>query len=318
MGLLESYIRQFVIRSSERSIMLLSEEVIERFKAKIPLLNNFCDHTIYGITQMDILRTDGSVKQIVLVFERLLVVEPEIFITKDRIYADVYIKINDEVLIDIASKKISLDDALNEKMFQVFGDAEIWDLQLKTLKNILPNENFSPRPEEQPNDEPKDEATAEVDEDYVDFENLPQIDFSDVPKEFQFIVDQIIALLFGRQKILNCFRIKRFLNNTSISYSEANSKFDLDYDGDLPSRSPLEEKTKEDKILKEALVVGGCPLCDSSVYSYCDQKIYHDAFVACQQPNVSMQTVHTFMQIVARNINLSQNVAAIIHTGNFN
>lgn len=41
---------------------MYSEEVIERLKAKIPTIKG--DHTIYGITQLDIQCCDGSVKQI--------------------------------------------------------------------------------------------------------------------------------------------------------------------------------------------------------------------------------------------------------------
>lgn len=41
---------------------MYSEEVIERFKTKIPEIKG--DHTIYGITQLDIECRDGSVKQI--------------------------------------------------------------------------------------------------------------------------------------------------------------------------------------------------------------------------------------------------------------
>lgn len=41
---------------------MLSDEVIERFKAKIPTIRG--DHTIYGITQLDIKLFDGTVKQI--------------------------------------------------------------------------------------------------------------------------------------------------------------------------------------------------------------------------------------------------------------
>lgn len=41
---------------------MLSEEVIERLKAKIPAIKG--DHKIYGITQLDIQCADGEVKQI--------------------------------------------------------------------------------------------------------------------------------------------------------------------------------------------------------------------------------------------------------------
>lgn len=41
---------------------MLCEEVIERFKEKIPTITG--DHTIYGITHLDIKCADGSIKQI--------------------------------------------------------------------------------------------------------------------------------------------------------------------------------------------------------------------------------------------------------------
>lgn len=41
---------------------MLSDEVIERFKTKIPVIKG--DHTIYGITQLDIQCADGELKQI--------------------------------------------------------------------------------------------------------------------------------------------------------------------------------------------------------------------------------------------------------------
>lgn len=41
---------------------MLSDEVIERLKAKIPTIKG--DHTIFGITQLDIQCADGGVKQI--------------------------------------------------------------------------------------------------------------------------------------------------------------------------------------------------------------------------------------------------------------
>lgn len=46
---------------------------------------------------------------------------------------------------------------------------------------------------------------------------------------------------------------------------------------DLPTRTASGSKTKDEKTQKDAFSGIGCPLCDSSVYSYCDFKIYHDA-----------------------------------------
>ena len=42
--------------------MMYSDEVFERFKSKIPMIKG--DHTIYGITQLDVTCEDGSLYQI--------------------------------------------------------------------------------------------------------------------------------------------------------------------------------------------------------------------------------------------------------------
>lgn len=47
---------------------------------------------------------------------------------------------------------------------------------------------------------------------------------------------------------------------------------------DLPTRSSLVGvKGKDEKLQKDGIYSRGCPLCDASVYSYCDFKIFHDA-----------------------------------------
>lgn len=107
---------------------MFSEEVIERFKAKIPALEGVCDYTVYGITHLDIENSDGSVRQIgkqhklinqrnptneffsVLIFERLRVDEPPQFLSKKQIYADVYIQISDDVLAGKESKREEIID----------------------------------------------------------------------------------------------------------------------------------------------------------------------------------------------------------------
>lgn len=40
---------------------MLSAEVIKRLKAKVPTIKG--DHTIYGITQLDVQISDGTIKQ---------------------------------------------------------------------------------------------------------------------------------------------------------------------------------------------------------------------------------------------------------------
>lgn len=125
-------------------------------------------------------------------FERLRVDEPEKFLQKNQIYADVWIRIDDEVLVDIASKEISLEDAIDQKMFRVYGEREIWKRQLEALKKILPNENFTPRPKEPEVEAENDEASGV--EDRIDFGNLPRMDLSDVPEEFKALTDHLAGL----------------------------------------------------------------------------------------------------------------------------
>jgi hypothetical protein len=44
---------------------MFSDKVISKFKEKLPKLDEFCeDHTVYGITHLDIICSDGSLKQI--------------------------------------------------------------------------------------------------------------------------------------------------------------------------------------------------------------------------------------------------------------
>uniref|UniRef100_A0A182QN44 Uncharacterized protein n=1 Tax=Anopheles farauti TaxID=69004 RepID=A0A182QN44_9DIPT len=49
-----------------------------------------------------------------------------------------------------------------------------------------------------------------------------------------------------------------------------------------PSADKPEQKAARDEIVRPFLIpqkrsLPGCPLCDASVYSYCDEKVYHDA-----------------------------------------
>lgn len=82
---------------------------------------------------------------IVLLFERLRVEEPDTFLEGTRIYADVLVEIDDEVLIDIATKVISIDDAINQKLFRVRGSRDLWRLQLEALRELLPYQHFKTR-----------------------------------------------------------------------------------------------------------------------------------------------------------------------------
>lgn len=77
-------------------------------------------------------------------------------------------------------------------MFTVYGDKEIWQLQLDALRKILPNENFSRRPQVEINEATPD--NEEKTEEWTDYSNLPQMDLSSVPKEFKFLTDHFEAL----------------------------------------------------------------------------------------------------------------------------
>lgn len=84
---------------------------------------------------------------------------------------------------DIASKEISLNEAIEGKMFNVYGDVEIWKNQLEALKKILPNMTFPTRKEKLK--EVEKIENLKVREEWTDYSNLPQMDLSDVPKEFE-------------------------------------------------------------------------------------------------------------------------------------
>lgn len=90
---------------------------------------------------------------LVVNFENLTVTEPAVEILPDDVYADVLVLVNDEDLIDIACKEISVEDALVKKILRVFGDKEIGGYLIKALKDCLPLEKFEPRPKPEPNDD---------------------------------------------------------------------------------------------------------------------------------------------------------------------
>lgn len=125
----------------------------------------------------------------VLLFERLRVDEPTTFLEGKDVYADVIVKIKDEVLYDIATKKISLEEAIDQNLFKVLGDKEIWNLQLKALKKIFPNEHF-----QLITPPPTPDADSEVFDDWVDYGSLPKMNLDDVPEEFKMLTDHFTGL----------------------------------------------------------------------------------------------------------------------------
>ncbi|CAO1311504.1 unnamed protein product [Diamesa tonsa] len=134
---------------------MFSDEVINRMKLKIPAIDRIVhpDHFSYGIVQMDIKKNDDSLRQLIVNFENLTVTEPVVEILPDDVYADVLVLVNDEDLIDIACREISVEDALLKKILRVFGDKEIGKYLIDALKNCLPFEKFVPRPKPEPNDD---------------------------------------------------------------------------------------------------------------------------------------------------------------------
>lgn len=111
--------------------------------------------------------------------ERCKVFEPKQFLRESRqIFADVYIKIEDKILYQVAVKEISIEDAL--KTIEFYGDDEIWQHQLDALRNILPNEQFEVKKE------------MKIEESII--EGMPTKELSKIPDEFQFLTDAFIKL----------------------------------------------------------------------------------------------------------------------------
>lgn len=83
-------------------------------------------------------------------------------------------------------------------MFKVYGDNEIWQLQLTALKKLLSDEHFEPKRKKQAEVVEEEVETIEpenrFDEDMIDFSNLPQMDLSDIGPEFKVLTDHFIAL----------------------------------------------------------------------------------------------------------------------------
>jgi hypothetical protein len=79
-------------------------------------------------------------------------------------------------------------------MFKVFGDEEIWKIQLMTLKKILPNLTISCKKEMPKEVETETETDLDNEDNTIDFGSLPQMDLSDIPDEFKEISQHFEAL----------------------------------------------------------------------------------------------------------------------------
>jgi hypothetical protein len=109
---------------------------------------------------------------------------------------------------DIGSEDLSLDEAIKDRMFSVFGDLELWNLQLASLKNLLPTLKFKSKSERSIVQAERSIVQAALNTDTanepVDYTNLPSLDVSDVPLEFKSIVDHFEELrqkyAFGNRK----------------------------------------------------------------------------------------------------------------------
>lgn len=124
-----------------------------------------------------------------MAFERLKVIEPKEFIK--LIYADVYVRIKDETLYKIAVKEISLDDALSQKLLKVYGDKEIWELQLQALREILPHEQFQIIAKPQDTNEIIEDTKEERE---YDEEWHRRTDLSKIPPQLKFLADALAEL----------------------------------------------------------------------------------------------------------------------------
>lgn len=152
----------------------------------------------------------------VLIFERLRVEEPCVFLTQNQIYADVYVEIDDNVLSgeikeelfkfenaklrkpfsfqkDIASKDICIDEALKKRLFKAYGDKEVWKFQLDALRKVLnsPQWTFPSRLIKEFQEEPI------VDDDHserIEYCKLPQMELHNIPSEFKNITEHFKSL----------------------------------------------------------------------------------------------------------------------------
>lgn len=94
---------------------------------------------------------------------------------------------------DIASKDISIDEAIEKKMFRAYGDKEVWTFQFDALRKIL----NSPQWTILSRHKHEIEEVANVDDDNnesIDYGDLPQMDLSNIPTEFKQITEQFISL----------------------------------------------------------------------------------------------------------------------------
>ena len=86
----------------------------------------------------------------------LTVTEPVVEILPDDVFADVLLfLVNDEHLIDIVCKDISIEEALLKKFLRMFGDKEIGRYLLKALQNCIEFEKFESKPKVEADEDEK-------------------------------------------------------------------------------------------------------------------------------------------------------------------
>lgn len=98
-----------------------------------------------------------------------------------NIFADVYVRVKDKTLYQLAVKEISLKDALKE--IKVYGDGEVWQYNLEALKEVLPHENF------QKIKETNEEEEVEEEEEEEKLESPPPINIEEIPEGLRFLVE---------------------------------------------------------------------------------------------------------------------------------
>jgi hypothetical protein len=158
--------------------------------------------------------------------ERRKVIEPEEMVSAR--YADIYIKIEDKILYQIAVKELLFEEALHCNKFNVYGCNEVWCHLREGIKRFLARETFKkielPKSEDvlideffdggscangssclhkindsnNNNDDDCNKETEVIENHDVQekdfFEGCERVDLSTVPPEFKFLVDAFIKV----------------------------------------------------------------------------------------------------------------------------
>lgn len=98
------------------------------------------------------------------------------------------------IFSDIASKDLPINEAIESKLFSVFGDKEIFKIQFEAFSNkILPKLQFKSRTERLKNVKSSEDLNDADLTNYYD-SSSPSTDLSDVCEEFKKLSDNFEAL----------------------------------------------------------------------------------------------------------------------------